>query len=468
MDVQKNKKYVENLWNTSIVPTLEEYIRIPNKSPMFDTDWKANGHMDKAVSLLVKWCEQQAIPDMKLEVVELQGRTPVIFIEIPGKSDKTVLLYGHLDKQPEMTGWDNDLGPWKPVIKEDKLYGRGGADDGYSTFASLAAIKSLHDQNIDHARCIILIEACEESGSKDLPFYIDALEKQIGQPDLIICLDSGCGNYNQLWMTTSLRGLVGGVLTIEILKQGVHSGNGSGIVPSCFMVLRELLDRIEDKTSGKILLKDLFVDIPMQRKQQAEFCSDVLKDEVYSFPFVEGVKPVSENLSELILNRTWRPALSIIGIDGFPKPENAGNVTIPSAKIKLSMRIPPMCDAKNALLVLKETFEKNPPFGAKIHFEMKEASSGWNAPAEDEWLTQAANTASNNYFGNDAVYMGEGGSIPFMGMLGKKFPKAQFLITGVLGPESNAHGPNEFLHIPTGKKLTCCVAEIIYKHYQEG
>lgn len=465
MDIQTNKKYVNALWDNSIVPTLQEYIRIPNKSPLFDANWKANGHMDKAVALIANWCRDNFLPKMKLEVIEQEGRTPVIFIEVPGNSDDTVLLYGHLDKQPEMTGWDEDLGPWKPVIKGDRLYGRGGADDGYSTFASLAALKSLQAQGLPHARCVILIEACEESGSKDLPYYIDALEDRIGKPSLIICLDSGCGNYEQLWVTTSLRGVIGGVLSIDVLKQGVHSGSGSGIVPSCTMVLRQLLDRIEDASNGQVILQDLFVDIPQQRIEQAKITASVLKSEVYSFPFYEGIRPITNDLAELLLNRTWRPALSVTGADGFPKPENAGNVTLPWIKIKLSMRIPPTCDSNTAATSLKSILEQNPPFGATVSFDTKEASSGWNAPLESVWLTEAASKASNNYFGRDAVYMGEGGSIPFMGMLGKKFPKAQFLITGVLGPESNAHGPNEFLHIPTGKKLTCCVAEIIAKHF---
>ena len=466
MNIQENKTFIDELWDKSIVPTLVEYIKIPNKSPMFDAEWQKHGYMDKAVELLVAWCQQHAIEKMELDVVRLENRTPVIFIEIPGNSDETILLYGHMDKQPEMSGWDPDLGPWKPVLKNEKLYGRGGADDGYALFASLAAIKSLRAQNIPHARCVILIEACEESGSYDLPHYITALEKRIGNPSLVICLDSGCGNYNQLWMTTSLRGLVGGVLSIDILKQGVHSGLGSGIVPSCFMVLRQLLNRIENETNGEILLRDLFVEIPQQRLQQAKQTAEILGKNVYqSFPFHEGVQPLSENITELLLNRTWRPALSVIGSDGLPPCANAGNVTLPSLKVKLSMRLPPTCDAEKALAILKNTLETNPPFQAKIHFDAKEAASGWNAPLESPWLTEAANQASQHYFGANAAYTGEGGSIPFMGMLGKKFPQAQFLITGVLGPASNAHGPNEFLHIPMGKNLTCCVAEVIAHHY---
>lgn len=467
MNIQQNQSFVANIWDTSIIPTLMEYIRIPNKSPLFDPEWKVHGHMDKAVQLISNWCQQNAIENMKMEVVQLEGRTPVIFIEIPGNSDETILLYGHMDKQPEMSGWDNDLDPWKPVLRGDKLYGRGAADDGYATFASLAAIKSLRAQNLPHARCVILIEACEESGSYDLPYYIDALEERIGSPSLIICLDSGCGNYEQLWVTTSLRGMLGGILHIDILKQGIHSGSGSGIVPSCFLVLRQLLSRIENETNGQILLRDLFVEIPPERAAQAEKTAKVLGNHLYDdYPFVDGVQPVSKNLAELILNRTWRPALSVIGAEGLPKADNAGSVTLPSLSFKLSMRLPPTCDAEKAEIALKKILEENPPFQAKVRFEIEKSSSGWNAPKESPWLVKAAADASQNYFGKEAMYMGEGGSIPFMGMLGKKFPQAQFLITGVLGPASNAHGPNEFLHIPMGKNLTCCVAEVIAKHFQ--
>jgi len=463
---QQNIDYINQLWDSSITPTLMEYIKIPNKSPQFDKDWQAHGFMDQAVNLISQWCKDNAVDGMKLEVVKLENRTPVIFMEIPGNSDDTILLYGHLDKQPEMTGWDSDLHPWKPVLKGDRLYGRGAADDGYAAFASLTAIKSLHNQNIPHARCVIIIEASEESGSSDLPFYIDALEDRIGKPGLIICLDSGCGNYDQLWVTTSLRGIAGGTLNINVLKQGVHSGSGSGIVPSCFRVLRQIMSRIENETNGDVVLSDLHVEIPSQRIRQAEQAAAVLNESVYkSLPFVTGVTPESTSISELILRRTWKPALSVIGCDGMPAIENAGNVTLPMLSVKFSMRLPPTCDTETATQALKNIIEKNPPHHAEVSFELDDVGPGWNAPVEEPWLIESAKQASLSYFGKEAVYMGEGGSIPFMGMLGKKFPQAQFLITGVLGPESNAHGPNEFLHIPTGKKLTACVSQVIADHY---
>lgn len=465
MNKNKVSEFVNGVWDESITSELIDYIRIPNKSPDFDSEWAEHGYMEQAVEQFQRWCLAQEINGMQLEVIRLNGRTPLLFMDIPGESEDTVLLYGHLDKQPEMTGWRDGLGPWQPVINNDKLYGRGGADDGYATFASLTAIKALQSQGIPHAHCVVIIEACEESGSYDLPFYIEALSERIGQPDLVICLDSGCGNYDQLWNTTSLRGLVGGSLEIDVLDEGVHSGDASGIVPSSFLVLRQLLDRIDK--DGRITLEQCHVDIPESRQQQARLAAEVLQDGAYKkFPFADSTQPLNDDPVELILNRTWRPALSITGIGGVPAIEDAGNVLRPGTIVKLSMRIPPTCDADKAAKAVKQILETDPPYAARVQFKGDWNADGWHAPEMAPWLEEAISHASDSYFGKPAMHMGEGGTIPFMGMLGEKFPGAQFLITGVLGPHSNAHGPNEFLHIPTAKKLTCCVAEVIAKHYE--
>ena len=470
MDAKQVDHFVSKKWDDEIVPQLVEYIRIPNKSPMFDEQWVEHGYMDQAVDLMANWANAQAIPGMQLEVVRLEGRTPLIFVEIPaangGSHDDCVLLYGHLDKQPEMTGWDEDLGPWKPVLKGDKLYGRGGADDGYAIFGSLAAIMALQDQKLPHSRCVILIEACEESGSYDLPAYVDHLSDRIGKPSLVVCLDSGCGNYDQLWCTTSLRGLTGGNLSVKVLNEGVHSGDASGVVPSSFRLLRQILSRIEDEKTGKILLDKLHAEVPAERLAQAKRAAEVLDTAVFDkFPLVDGLKPMADELSELVLNRTWRPALSVTGVDGMPPLASAGNVLRPHTAVKLSLRLPPTTDGKAAGDLLKNELLRDPPNGAQVTMELEKASTGWNAPAMSPWLETAIDEASQAYFGKPAMYMGEGGSIPFMGMLGEKFPGAQFMITGVLGPHSNAHGPNEFLHIPMGKRVTACVAHVVAAHH---
>jgi len=467
MQIQAAQALIDELWQDEIVDELTEYIRIPNKSPHFDAAWAEHGYMDEAVKLIEAWCRRQPINGMSVEVVRLEERTPLIFMEIPGDSDDTVLLYGHLDKQPEMTGWADDLGPWKPVYRDGRLYGRGGADDGYAAFASLAAIMAVREQQLPHARCVVIIEGCEESGSYDLPHYIDHLGDRIGTPGLVVCLDSGAGNYEQLWITTSLRGMVAGTLTVEILTEGVHSGAASGIVPSSFRIARRLLSRLEDQDSGHILPGALHVQIPAQRHEQLTAVADALGDEVHTaFPFVDNAGPVGDSPLERLLNRNWRPALSVTGADGLPAVADAGNVLRPGTTLKLSLRLPPTLDSAQASRNLKDLFERDPPYSARVRFETGTGATGWNAPAVAPWLSESLERASRETFGTPCMYMGEGGTIPFMGMLGEKFPEAQFMITGVLGPGSNAHGPNEFLHVPFARKLTTCVARVLADHYK--
>ena len=474
MDTARLSGFIGGLWDDEIVPQLVEYIRIPNKSPMFDAKWVEHGYMDQAVALLERWARGKlaSLKGATLEVVRLPGRTPLIYIDVPATladCQDTVVLYGHLDKQPEMTGWAEGLGPWTPVIKGDKLYGRGGADDGYAMFGSLSALLALAEQGVPHARCVIMIEACEESGSYDLPHYVDHLSARIGNPSLVVCLDSGCGNYDQLWLTTSLRGMTGGELTVQVLEEGVHSGDASGVVPSSFRILREILSRLEDPATGRIKPEELYVEVPPQRIEQARRSTEVLGEAVYDkFPFVEGMQPVTKDLVELVLNRTWRPQLAVTGVGGMPALESAGNVLRPFTAVKLSLRVPPTLNGAKAGKFLKELLEKDPPYGAKVTFKLEKDGSGWNAPQLSAWLEKAVAEASEHYFGAPAAYMGEGGSIPFMGMLGEKFPGAQFMITGVLGPHSNAHGPNEFLHIPTGKKVSMVVAEVVARHGEQA
>ncbi|MEI9952863.1 MAG: M20 family metallopeptidase [Pseudomonadota bacterium] len=464
----ESSRWVEDRFAHSIIPTLMRYIEIPNKSPAFDAQWKQAGHMDRAVELLAGWAREVLPEGATLEIVRLGERTPLIFIDVPGTggaAGDTVMLYGHLDKQPEMTGWREGLGPWQPVLEGDKLYGRGGADDGYAIFASLSALAALRRDNLPHARAVVLIEACEESGSYDLPAYIEHLAPRIGELSLVVCLDSGCANYDQLWSTTSLRGIIVGTLEVSLLTEGVHSGDGSGVVASSFRVVRQLLDRLEDADTGAIKLEALHVPIPPERVTQARSAASVLGDEIWQkLPLQSGVRAVLADNAELILNRTWRPALAVTGAEGLPAIASAGNVLRPVTRLKLSLRVPPRLDAKRAAAEVKAILENDPPYGAKVSFSGDGGSAGWDAPPLAPWLASALENASKKHFGKPAMYLGEGGSIPFMAMLGEKFPKAQFCITGVLGPGSNAHGPNEFLHLPTARKLTLCVADVLAAH----
>jgi acetylornithine deacetylase/succinyl-diaminopimelate desuccinylase-like protein len=467
LDHRRTLDLVQRTWDDAIVPTLTEYIRIPARSPLFDPAWREHGHLERAVGLVEDWARGRRIEGLRVDVARADGRTPVIVMEIPGRTDDTVLLYGHLDKQPEMTGWADGLGPWTPVRKGDRLYGRGAADDGYAAFAALTALETLQAQGQPHARCVVLIEACEESGSFDLPHYVDALAERIGTPDLIVCLDSGCGNYEQLWGTTSLRGVVSGVLTVDVLAEGVHSGAASGIVPSSFRILRQLLSRLEDETTGEIRPQELHVEIPVERVEQARAVAKVLGADIADkFPFVRGMRPAHADPVELLLNSTWRPALAVIGAAGLPAIADGGNVLRPRTSLKLSLRVPPTLPSAAAARRLKTLFETDPPYGARVTFETESTGDGWNAPEMSPWLAESVERASTAYFGKPAMFEGTGGSIPFMAMLGARFPRAQFLITGVLGPGSNAHGPNEFLHVPTGVRVTACVAQVLADHHR--
>jgi acetylornithine deacetylase/succinyl-diaminopimelate desuccinylase-like protein len=458
-------EFAQRAWDERIIPALTEYIRIPAKSPMFDAQWREHGHLDRAVALVEGWCRARPVEGLRVEVVRLEGRTPVILMEVPGRADETVLLYGHVDKQPEMTGWTDGRGPWTPVRAGDRLYGRGGADDGYAAFAALTAIETLQAHRVPHARCVVLIEACEESGSHDLPAYVDALADRLGTPSLVVCLDSGCGNYEQLWGTTSLRGIVNGELIVEVLREGVHSG-ASGIVPSSFRIARRLLSRLEDERTGEILPREFHADIPAERVEQARAVARALGDRIVKeLPLVPGLRPAQDDPVELLLASTWRPALAVTGADGLPSIRDAGNVLRPRTALKLSLRLPPTVDAARAAGRLGEILAADPPYGARVRFTPDSPGSGWNAPPTSPWLAASVDAASRAYFGKPAMFQGTGGSIPFMAMLGKRFPRAQFLITGLLGPGSNAHGPNEFLHVPTGVRLTACVAQVLADHH---
>jgi acetylornithine deacetylase/succinyl-diaminopimelate desuccinylase-like protein len=455
---------VRELWE-DFLPTLCKYVEIPNCSPLFP-GYHSPEETERAVQLLFSWAQTQPIPGLAVEIVRLPGRTPLIFAEIPGTGpDGTILLYGHLDKQPPFLPWRENLDPYTPVREGDRIYGRGVADDGYAIFASLTAIRALAEQNIPYARCVMIIEASEESGSPDLPFYFEALSKRIGTPDVVVCLDSGCGDYNRLWLTTSLRGLVIGYLKVAILTEGVHSGEASGIVPSSFRIIRQLLSRIEDEETGEIFYEEFYGDIPNERFFEAHAVADILGDTLEKqFPWVKGGKPGVDSRPEMMLNRTWYPALSITGQEGMPSLEKGGNVLRPFTTLKLSLRLPPTVDPETAFQFLKEILEESPPYGAEVSFTLDHYAAGWSAPLLSSWLKDSLDESSNAYFGHPMVAMGEGGSIPFMKMLGDQFPEAQFLITGVLGPHSNAHGPNEFLDIPTGEKITAVVADVIASH----
>ena len=489
LKAQDLQSHVDEAWSQRIVPELQRYIEVPAKSPAFDADWATHGFLERVLHSAAEWVRAQQVPGLQWEILRLndaagQPRTPVLFFEIPAcagqdgtpapASGQTVLMYGHLDKQPEFTGWRSDLGPWTPKIEDGKLYGRGGADDGYAVYASVAAIQALKAQGVAHPRIVGLIETCEESGSRDLLPYVDALRapgnNRLGDVGLVICLDSGAGNYDQLWLTTSLRGMASGVLKVEILTEGVHSGDASGLVPSSFRIMRQVLDRLEDSATGRLLPASFHCEVPAQRVQQAQATAAILGDEIYKrFPWAHHdcggssvfALPTTTDPVEALLNRTWRPTLSVTGADGFSEIRSAGNVLRPYTAFKLSLRLPPLVDASTAVQELKQLLEDNAPYQAKVTFESQGSATGWNAPATLPWFEQALQQASQAHFGAGCGTIGQGGTIPLMNLLSQGFPKAQMMVCGVLGPRSNAHGPNEFLHLDYARRLTASVAQVI-------
>ena len=464
MNSEKLQDSLNQFWDNEITPSLIEYIKVPNKSPAFDPDWEKSGHIDKVLKLAVDWADKHRPEESTLHVKKLPGRTPLILLEIPGEREGNILMYGHLDKQPEMEGWEEGLGPWTPIMRDEKLYGRGGADDGYALFASIGVVKSLKEQHIKLPRIVILIEFCEESGSPDLPYYIDEHKNIIGEVDLVVCLDSGAGNYEQFWSTVSLRGMIACELRADVLTEGVHSGSASGLVPSSFRVLKQLISRIEDEATGKIKIAELHSKIPLHRIKEIEKMVVALNGSPEAFPWHQDMMPSTEEPIEGMMRRTWKPSLSIVGVDGLPSMKDGGNVLRPFTALKLSFRLPPDIDCHLAMDSVNKILTEDPPYSASISIDWEEPANGWDAPELAPWLENAIQKASETFYGRPALSMGEGGTIPFMAMLGKKFPEAQFVITGVLGPESNAHGPNEFLHIPFAKKLSASIGFILNQY----
>lgn len=460
---------VSKLWAEEVLPSLSGLVRIPALSQAFDPDWAANGHLAAAVEHVRGWIAERGLPGAELEVVRLEDRAPVLLVDVPatpGAEDRgTVLLYGHLDKQPPVGGWSEGLGPWNPVVRGEKLYGRGAADDGYAGYAATTALEAVHAGGGAHARAVVLLETGEESGSPDLPAYLDHLAARLGDVSLVVCLDSGGNDYERLWLTTSLRGLAHLNVTVQVLESAQHSGLASGIVPSSFRVLRQLLDRLEDSATGEIKLAELNVEIPPNRLAEAAATAESAPGAMKTaFPLVDGMRPVSDDETELLLNNSWRPTLSVIGASGFPEPADAGNVLRDATTLALSFRLPPTADSAAALSAIERALTTDVPYGAKVTLSGVEHAGGWNAPEPSPWLSEALEKVSDQVFGAPWRGSGLGGSIPFMGLLAEKYPRAQFVVTGALGPDSNAHVPDEWLHLGQAQRVTEAIAHMLDAH----
>jgi acetylornithine deacetylase/succinyl-diaminopimelate desuccinylase-like protein len=459
--------WVDQAW-AGAVPTMMDYVAIPARSPMFDPAWEEHGHIARAARLLRDWAAARSLDGATVELIERPGLTPVLLVEIPATeaslADRTVVMYGHLDKQPEMLPWSDGLGPWTPVLRGERLYGRGGADDGYSVVAALIAVEAVREAGGSHARIVVMIEASEESSSVHLEAHLAELLPRFGDVDLVIALDSFCESYDRLWTTTSTRGVVGGVLDIEVCLDDPHSGRASGVLPSSFRILRQLLDRIEDAATGDVFVRSANVEIPPYRVEEARIAAASFPALSSSFRPLPGVRSVRADAVDELVAETWLPALEVIGVDGLPPVADAGNVFRSRLSVKLSLRVPPTADVWAVGDELRARLETDPPYGARVQLHQGARGPGWAAPEFAPWLARATEAASLRHFGAPVASCGVGGTIPFMGMLGDPFPDAQFLLVGVLGPGSNAHGPDEFLDLPTARRVTASVADVLRAH----
>ncbi len=457
-------------WRPEVLPLLEEFATIPNVSPAFEPGWEEAGHMETAAGLLAEWASARTLPGSEVELVRLPGLTPTVVVDVPATdpgATGTVLVYGHYDKQPPFEGWGEGRGPWSPVLEGDRLYARGVADDGYALPSALVALEAVAAAGGRHGRCVVIAEGSEESGSPHLPEVLSHLAGRIGAPDLVVALDSGSPTYDRLWITTSLRGALVGTLTVEVLEQGVHSGSAGAVVPSSFRLARLLLDRIEDPATGNLVPGELRVDPPEWARSDAAALAEALAEEgldAAPFPVVEGLVLQGADGAERALRTAWAGAVAVVGADGLPPTQQAGAVLRPSTTLKLVVRLPPTADAGAASSAIERELTARPPNGATVTWTETQAAGGWAAPPFAPWLRAAVDDASRAGFAKPSGRLGEGGTIPFMGWLAARFPEAQILAAGVLGPGSNAHGPDESLHLPTAERVTASLAVLLDAH----
>ncbi len=463
VDLDSMAENAERIWEESIIPSLGEFIEIHALSPMFEPNWDELGELQSTIDLFCSWLDEQGIQGMSYDIHRIGEHSPVLLVTIEGTGSGEVMFYSHLDKQPSRPHlWSEGLHPLKAVRRDPFLFGRGSVDDGYGGYLCVAAIRLLQESGIPHPKATFLIETCEESGSFDLPPYLDALTDELGNPDLIVVLDSGGPSYEHIWVTEALRGLVAGKLSARVSHEGVHSGMSGGAIPSSFRIQRMLLDRVENSQTGEVLIPEMHVEISDKIKREADTLGKILGDELWkSLPVVDTLEAQSKGSSEMLLDVNWRPALSVIGADGIPPVQTAGNVLRTNTDLKLSFRIPPGVKADEVQKIVKATLEANPPYGAEVTYHPTEPADGFHAPPLHEGVAAALESASLHLTGHPPMATWIGGTIPFMAMIQGKYPEACFLCTGSSGPGNNAHGPDEKLHIPHSKRLNVALAAAI-------
>ncbi|CAI2368334.1 unnamed protein product [Moneuplotes crassus] len=463
MDTEKSKKFIEDNFQSMFLDPISEFIKVPNLTPSFDPEFQTNGLIEQAIDNVKGYAESMDIPGLKFHVHNEEGRAPMALIEIPGNGKKNIMVYGHLDKQPHMEGWTEGTGPTTPTIIGDKLYGRGSTDDGYVSFATLTAVKNILDQGQEIPRIVLVLEAEEESGSKDLVYLLEKCKDIIKTPDVCLCCDSGALDYKTLWLTSSLRGSMGMNVKVSIAKDAFHSGICGGAMPETFRIANNLLDRLEDPITKR--MEKFEVEIEDRFKEEAKNIVGLVGTDLYKdFKLLEGCRPIHhDNLEEMYLNINWRPALAVCGADGLPTLSKAGNVVRASTSLRLKIRLPPSLDAKEMCDEVVKTLSEDVPFGAKIEFDDVSSGSGWVMKDLKEETSKAIHESSEEFYEKKAGLYGIGGSIPFLKTLEGIYPETEILAMGVGGNDCNIHAPDETLDIPYMKKFIPTLSHILAK-----
>ena len=465
MDTKSLKKYIDKQFSLNVIPNLMNFIRIPNLSPLYDENWDTNGLLLKAANLVISFAKSLELKNAEINLIHDKGYSPLIFIDIPAsrKNDtRTVLFYAHYDKQPHGEGWDEDKSPINPVIIDGHLYGRGSADDGYALFSILTAIKTCQDYDCPMPRICCIFEGAEESTETHLIYYFNKLMPILGDNiTAFIPLDSGCSDYNHLWMTNTLRGVFDFDVHIETLQNECHYGpEASGIIAENMFLIRKIFDGIIDSTNGEVKLKEFHVDqIPEIIDQQLDKEIKIIGDDyIKNIPLYDGVSPLKTTVKELLIASRWKPTCNILGIDNCPQIADKGFGIFPSMKVRMSMRLPPGINKDKAIESLKTALSANTYFGAKVslgYYDFAEGTSFFNMTQKCQNIL---NKASLEFFGNESVFMGGCGSLPFIPYFQNKYPNSDIICTGVLGNDSHEHGPNENLNLDAAKKLICVLA----------
>ena len=469
MDTQQCVDYCTQAWSEGgyALEGLKGIIRIPNLSPGYDKEYFTNGLVYQALHYMADWVKAQGLKNCNVRTFEEPNKEPLLLVDIGATTDKNVLpvlTYGHLDKMPHLdpAGWSEGLSATNPVVRNDKVYGRGTNDDCYEGFVVVTAVKYLEEHNIPHPRVIMLMETGEESGDEEIVRYLHKLRPELGDVGVVLVIDAEAEDYKTLWCCKSLRGVAMGVLTVEHLRQPCHSGMATGLVPDTFRICRMLLSRLEDEQTGEVKLKEAHVDIPEAARQQLHSIAQQLGEScVEIVDRLPGAQLLSTDLTQLLINKAWLPGLAVTGQDGLPVLEQGSNVIRTKTALKLSMRLPPGVDSKKFNLLMKQVLEADPPYGARVQYEIVDGGDGWYGKDFNEVTASSLSRASQAVFGQDPLFYGEGGSIPLCNLLEELWPNAEIIVTGAAGVDSNAHGFDESLNLPYTSKFTAVLTSFL-------